>query len=303
MNKDIRYLYLHSVEHSGSTLIACILGAHPEISTVGEFSIDFSKKGLCACGKNYDQCDFWENWSRKTREHGLDFNIGNLGINLQPEHNRDRIEDLFYYNFSRKKIDMAVNFFFRASRYNKVAQKRLSRYLALSRILCEIEDTNIFLDTSKNPYQIKFLAQRPDVNLKVISLIRDGRAVMNSLIEREKYSPKQAVAVWKWGNRNIEIIKNNFLKQDNFLQLRLEDLCNFPEKYKKILFEFCGVTDFSKIDYANFEHRHIVGNSMRHIFDGTIQKHDDSWKRKLSESHLKLFYSECGKSNESYGYR
>lgn len=303
MNKDIRYLYLHSVEHSGSTLIACILGAHPEISTVGEFSIDFPKKGLCACGKKYDHCKFWENWSRKTREHGLDFNIGNLGINLQPEHNKDKLEDLFYYNFPIKKIDMAVNFFFRSSRYNKVVQKRLSKYLALSRILCEIEGTDIFLDTSKNPYQIKFLAQQPDINLRVISLIRDGRAVMNSLVEREKYSPEQAVAAWKWGNRNIEIIKKNFLKDENFLQIRLEDLCDNPEKYKKALFEFCGVTDFSTIDYANFLHRHIVGNSMRHKFDGTIKKHDDSWKRKLSKSHLKLFYSKCGKLNESYGYR
>ncbi len=302
MNKEITYIYLHSVEHSGSTLLACILGAHPAVSTVGEFSIDFSRKGLCSCGTRYDSCMFWKKWTDASRARKISFDIGDLDINLQPAHDNNRIEDIFFYNFPFKPIDTLRDVLFRSSYYQKAARNKLQKYLTLATVLCDMEGTRIFLDTSKNPYQVKFLSRLPGIQLKVISLVRDGRAVMNSLIQKEKYSPKQAIDAWMWGNKNIERIKKHYLMQENCYLLKLETLCNAPDDTKTKLFEFCGVDPNIKIDYTKQEQRHIVGNYMRHKFNGLIRKHDESWRTALSKTDLELFESKGAKMNRRYGY-
>jgi len=302
MVKDINYIYLHSVEHSGSTLVACLLGAHPSVSTVGEFTIDFSQEGKCSCGSPYTECQLWQMWKSKSIENEIDFRIGNLEINLQPKHNNDRFEDLFYYHFNSKLFDQMKRFLFKKTKYYKSVEKKIDKYLMLSQQLCEIDNTSIFLDTSKNPYQASFMAQHPKIKIKLISLVRDGRAVMNSLIEKEKYTPIHAINAWKWGNRNIERIKKNYFESENIFELKLEDLCHHPEEIKKQLFEFIGVNYVDSIDYTDKKNRHIVGNYMRHKFDGTIRKTDSVWKTQLSKANLSLFEAEAGKMNKRYGY-
>jgi hypothetical protein len=134
-------------------------------------------------------------------------------------------------------------------------------------------------------------------------LVRDGRAVIKSLIKRENYTLKQSVDAWLWGNRNIEKIKRNYLSSENVYTLRLEDLCNDPEKYKHELFDFCQVQYSSEINYDDITNRHIIGNSMRHSFTGEIRKHDDSWIKELSENDLNYFNSKGGRTlNLKLGY-
>lgn len=55
---EMTYVYLQSVEHSGSTLIACLVDAHPEVTGVGEFGTPFSPQGNCSCGAPVDRHPF-----------------------------------------------------------------------------------------------------------------------------------------------------------------------------------------------------------------------------------------------------
>jgi hypothetical protein len=132
MIDKLTYIYLHSVEHSGSTLVACILGAHPDITTIGEFSsINISKKGLCSCGQQYNNCPLWKKWAKLATDREYTFEIGNLGINLQPDHNNDKLEDLYYYNFSLKALDALRDLLFKFSVYKKIAMQKIERYFEL----------------------------------------------------------------------------------------------------------------------------------------------------------------------------
>ena len=79
------------------------------------------------------------------------------------------------------------------------------------------QKASIFLDTTKNPFQVKLLSQHPSIDLKVIGLVRDGRAVTWSLINKEKWSLQQSVATWLWSNRNIKrVCKHYVLNGDIF---------------------------------------------------------------------------------------
>lgn len=299
-SKKLRCVYLCSAPHSGSTLLACLLGAHPQVSTVGEFGATFNSHGKCSCGVPYDECDVWKRWRNDARHDGLELELGNLGVNLEPR-DADRIGDLFYYHFPLKVLDgLRDRFFARSGSRWKAAATVVDRYYHLARLLCRQQETNVFLDTTKNAYQIRFLAADPRIDLKMIALVRDGRGVTNSLINREKWTPERSVGTWTWANRNIARAAK-YLPRENVLWLRLEDLCHEPEAMLDRLQRFCGATPCLTLDASNTSERHVIGNSMRLSFDGRI-KLDEKWRTSLSAENLALFERRAGKLNRRLGY-
>lgn len=295
------YVYLHSVEHSGSTLIACLVGAHPEVSGVGEFGTPFSPDGNCSCGATYAACGFWSAWIEEARAQGVDFALGRPGINLLPAPGGGRREDLFYHLFPSGALDRARDLLFPAgSPLARRARAAVDKSERLARILCDMEGSRVFFDSTKNSLQIPFLARHLTSPLKVVSLVRDGRGVMNSLIEKEKYTPEQAVAAWMWGNRNLQRAER-YVAPAHLFRVRLEDLCREPEATLRALFHFLEVDPDVRLDYADRSRRHIVGNRMRHVFTGEIRS-DESWRGKLSPELLALFERRAGALNRSLGY-
>ena len=300
--KRIRYVYLCSAPHSGSTLIACLLGGHPAISTVGEFGSECSRQMPCSCGKALEQCEFWNTWEDRAAAAGIDFQVGRPGINLQPAQSGNIVEDLFYYQFGWKWVDWVRDVMFRpASALKRRVEEAVSKSLWLVRDLCAREQSQAFVDTTKNPYQIRFLVRRPGIDLKVIALVRDGRGVMNSLIQKESLSPQQAIECWLWSNRHMERAVRN-LPADKVFRLRLEDLCRQPEENLKRLLRFCGVNDRESLNASVLQNRHVVGNAMRHRFTGEIRL-DEKWRTNLSKEHQELFDRKAGRLNRRLGYQ
>ncbi len=301
MDKKINYIYLISAPHSGSTLFACLLGAHPEISTVGEFaSVD---KGRCSCGVLYSECPFWLTWKQLAEKQGLEFEIGNLKVNLGIEHNRGILYDIYYHLFPSKLLNITRDIIFKYifKKYYYESNALIERSIKLINILLREENTKYFLDTTKNPIQVRFLARHPNINLKVISLIREGHAVMNSLIQKEKYSPIDAINNWIWSNKNIERVIEYYLKPEQVYKVKLEDFLENHQEVLKQIFKFLGVNPNVELDF-NPKKRHVIGNYMRYTFDGTIRPPDNRWKRQLSPELIKLFDERAGDMNKKYGY-
>jgi hypothetical protein len=296
------YVYLASVEHSGSTVLACLLAAHPAISSVGEFGSDFPELGRCSCGSAYAECPFWKGWAALAAGDGIDFKIGNPQINLGTRKAGGLRERFFYYQFPWRQLDRLRDWVFGAGDpLHRGAATAIERSVHLAKLLCATEGTSVFLDTTKNPLQIKFLRRYTGVRLKLIALVRDGRGVMNSLVKNEAYSPDQAIASWLWGNRNIERAVAHYMNEADVFRLRLEDLWQDPVNVRRRLFEFLGVDPDVPLDYRDKSRRHIVGNRTRHVFDGSIRA-DESWRKELSEEHAALFRSRAGWLNRRYGY-
>ncbi len=299
MTNRLTYVYLCSAAHSGSTLIACLLGAHPEISTVGEFGATFSTSLPCSCGSVIKECDFWSRWADRAASKGIDFKIGNPGIDLQP--GPGFIESLFFHQFPLRLVDRVRDLCFaRQSRLRQRSEEAIDKSIRLAVDLCEYEETKVFLDTTKNPLQLRFLAARSDIELKVISLVRDGRGVMNSLIAKEKYSPRKSVEDWVWSNRNLHRAQR-YLSPHQVLHLRLEDLCRAPDATLTALMQFCEVDADTKWDCSRTSSRHVIGNGMRTKFSGEIRL-DEKWRTALSDEHLQLFNQRAGWLNRKLGY-
>jgi len=299
--RPVTYVYLTSAPHSGSTLIACLLAAHPSVSTVGEFGSMFPESGRCSCGTTYAACPFWRAWQAAAGEVGLDFKIGNTGINLQPTKKDGVVGAAFCHLFPWKPVDTLRNALFTcATGWPQHANAVIHRVGCLVQLLCDLESTSVFVDTTKNALQIPFLVRKLPFRLKVVALVRDGRGVMNSLMQKENWSAERSVSTWLYANRNIERALR-YLGPDDVFRLRLEDLCQDPRETFDSLLRFCGLCTDAAFDYADRSRRHIVGNSMRHRFDGDI-RHDSQWRYSLSAEMQNYFESRAGKLNRKFGY-
>ena len=64
MIKYVKYVYVMGTSHSGSTLLAFLLNAHPEIVSIGETSPSLKRNKdrhllPCSCGELIGECPFW----------------------------------------------------------------------------------------------------------------------------------------------------------------------------------------------------------------------------------------------------
>jgi hypothetical protein len=305
-NSDkLTYVYLTSIQHSGSTLIAFLLGAHPEIATVGEFGSVFRPEWFsrikCSCGEPLFECSFWKTWQDDAKRAGLDFKPGAMGVNVfEPEYSTSFFDKLLVHYSPHRAIDRIRDaaYVCLRSRRRKFAAAA-DRSVRLARLLCQRQQAQAFLDTTKPVQQIRVLGRHPQIDLKVISLIRDGRAVMKSLIEKEGYSPEKAVYDIHWGIR-YQLRAEATLPPERLYRLRLEDLCADPTVVLRELRSFIGVAP-DPLGCDSTQGHHIIGNGMRMRYDGVI-RYDQSWKTELSPQHLALFEARAGRINRSLGY-
>src|SRR5262245_46495845 len=81
-----RLAYILAASHSGSTLLAMLLGAHPDALTAGELkgiSRGASQSYRCSCGAVIGDCQFWQNVSAGMSRRGFPFEITAAGTNIQ----------------------------------------------------------------------------------------------------------------------------------------------------------------------------------------------------------------------------
>lgn len=302
MNNKLKYVYLLSAPHSGSTLFACVLGCHKDIATVGEFGSNFPYNGQCSCGLRYSECSFWLQIVKKYYElYGETLKIGQFNINLGM-YTTSFGEELYYHLFPYRFIDNIRNLLMFFSKCRKKSLDIIDRSVKLAKIIVEKDNKKIFFDTTKNPLQIPFLKRHPGVDLKVIYLVRDGRAVTWSLMRTENRSLEKAVDTWLWANKYALRVCKNYLDDKDVYFLRLEDFCNDPARHLSSILKFMDVGENINILPIKESKLHIIGNKMRLSFDGKIRKHDDSWRKNLTKDQLNYFDKKAKKMNEMFGY-
>src|SRR5687767_4695914 len=72
-----RMAYILAASHSGSTLLAMLLGAHPQACTAGELkgARGSSDTYRCSCGEPIRDCGFWKRISAAMCQRGYAFEV------------------------------------------------------------------------------------------------------------------------------------------------------------------------------------------------------------------------------------
>jgi hypothetical protein len=318
-------VYILAASHSGSTLLAMLLGSHPEVCTVGELKatclgdVDGYR---CSCGQPIKRCRFWAEVSAVLGRRGFTFDVTAggadlrweagpyVGFFLQPLHRGRLLEAL-------RDAALAVSPAWRA-RIRRI--QRLDA--ALAQCLCNLTGKRIVVDSSKVGIRLKYLLRNPALDVRVIRLVRDGRAVALAYTDPARYAdakdphlwgggmgakrdserlPMAAAAhEWRRSNEEAEAILRH-LEPTRWTEARYEELCADPPTTLGRLFAFMGVDAARAAPMPHKGEHHVVGNGMRLDADLKV-RFDDRWKRMLTRVELKGFDSVAGKMNQRYGY-
>lgn len=304
----IPYLYIAGASFSGSTLLAFLLNAHPQMVSLSEVwgvlkheRIEGIESYRCSCGERLIDCRFYRALERRVRQLGSTFD-------LEEWKTRFQLFDSFYAQLAATRpLPSAALTALRSSvvcRMPGVAARRQEiarRNVDFAQATLELSGKRLFVDAQKDAARIGFLAQIERLDLYVIHLVRDARAGAASYMKHNpRNDARRGARRWRNANRTASYMARE-IDPERWMLLRYDELCDDPQGTVDRIAEFCGVERATlPQDFFGVEH-HIVGNSMR--LSGTTEiRADQSWRKRLSEEQLGQVRAVAGADNRAFGF-
>ena len=274
----IKVLYVMGEGRSGSTLLDLLLGQFDEFSSLGEMQY-FWQRGLvnnekCSCSRSFGECDFWQS-----------------------------IMHIFKYSYLVEKTN-DVNVLISPSKYikNKGWQISDKRKKEIQEILLQLytkiqvmNGSNVLIDSSKEYLYFNILNGIPEIEISVIHLVRDPRAVTFSWMSKKernqdgyKYmirlSSFQSATHWLYRNCMAHIAKRNV---KNYKLIKYEYFVLNPKAMISMIltefkYEVSNKDAFLEGGVVNPLNSHVVaGNPARLSKEPLIIKLDERWRQGL----------------------
>ena len=319
--------YILAASHSGSTLLSMLVGSHPQTYTVGELKFCPTAIGdiddyRCSCGEFIRNCPFWNDVIAGMAKRGFDFDIARAGTGFRDigtPYARRLLRPLHRGRMMEAVRDMGLSL---SAAWRKQYPQIQRRNAALVASIAEITGAGIIVDSSKTAVRLKYLLRNPELDVKVIRLIRDGRAVALTYMDpatfadatdlslrsggkggdrkSERLTMAQAADQWRRANEEAEHLLAG-LDRSRWSEVRYDEYCADPESTLHRLFEFLGVDPEGRIPAFRSREHHVVGNGMRLDSESAVVL-DERWKETLTSENLAVFDSIAGDLNRRYGY-
>lgn len=269
----IEVIYILGAGHCGSTLLNMLLNGHTKVVGLSEIdTIDFE---ALIRSEDMQNKTFWN----KVRE----------------VYNADQAEPIEKARFKHPSAR-------ELKRWTDGDKKGyLQNSTCLFDAISEVSGKTILVDSSKSWSRLSLLAESDEISLKVIHLVRDGRAIVNSYYM--KFGSFR-VGFLRWFSSSLRtfLLKNKFLDL-NWLQVEYEKLAADPAVELKEICEFIGIAfEDTMLDFRDHEDYGIGGNRMRSKNTSSISV-DEKWKRELPWKEKLKFLICGGWLNRIYGYR
>jgi hypothetical protein len=288
-----RLIYLGGLGRSGSTIIERLLGELPGICSVGEV-VHLWRRGIadserCGCGEPFPECPFW----RKVGEVAF----GGWGqVDVGAVHNlRDKIDRTrFVPVLARSRLSPA---------HRRTVDGYLSYYLRVYAAVAEVSGCQAIVDSSKHASLAFCLRWCEGIDLRVIHIVRDPRAVAYSWARQVSrpdvsgqavpgdshmwtYSSPTAAMQWNLQNGAMQLLAR---KGTPTLLVRYEDFVRAPGALLGEMAAFAGlpaaadVTGFLGGDgadrWADLSVSHTVsGNPVRFATGRIPIRQDERWR-------------------------
>jgi hypothetical protein len=180
------------------------------------------------------------------------------------------------------------------------------------------------VDSSKLAHRLKFLLRIPEFNVRVIHLIRDGRAVALTYMRQDEFADSNQPSLRRGGRgtaaqatadslpmtkaarewrRCLEAAEHVLagLDRSRWMQVRYEELCGDLEGTLRRIHGFLGTDCTRTAALFRDVENHVIGNGMR--LDTTSRvRLDERWRTELTEQDLRAFDDVAGGMNRRYGY-
>ncbi len=303
---NIQCAFIVSPSYSGSTLLSMLLAHHPRLATLGEF-LDNKVRGFregegdyCSCGARLVDCPYMAELSRQLLAKGIEFSVDypdtafQCSTGISARLLRASVRGPIFETVRRWAIPL-----FPASR--RTLRRVVQRNTAVIRTILEMGTADVYLDSAKNNNRVLFFDRyAPQIDVKVIWLIRDGRGVVTSIMRHADCGIELATKKWVTTQKSV-INTVRFMPSSKVLTMRYEDLCTKPEESLAKACRFLALDPAGLPEQYGDKELHLTGNNMR--LNGLKEiKIDLRWKKSLSASDLRYFNANAGQLNREIGY-
>jgi hypothetical protein len=287
-----KVLYIAGWGRSGSTILTQILGQMEGYVSVGElwyiWERGFLENRHCGCGARFRDCPMWAAVLDKAFG-GIDKVDPRRMLALQNSALRTRHMPLMLTEAGTRRLNA------RLGEYREHIER-------LYQAILEVNGARVIVDSSKVPTYAVMLSGLPAVELHLLHLIRDPRAVAFSWMrnkfdpDRQKQfattSPGKSSVLWFVWNLGLELLMNRGVRRQRYQRLRYEDFVRQSEAtiaaIRQALEEGGAAGQPVQQNQVFVERSHIIAGNPVRFESGVIKlKPDMEWKTKL-KAHYRV---------------
>jgi len=278
-------LYIGGAGRSGSTLLELIIGNLPGYFSIGEvcrfFEYIVHGKMRCGCGERLNECKFWSKIVDRLESKNIDIErMAHLNNQLMRTRNFPK---LLLYGKTKHPPEW---------------YELIRGIEALYYLIATLSGGKIIVDSSKTPSQLICLKQIPGLNIKVVQIIRDGRAVAYSWAKRKKSITTKSGKKAYMPQRSYSSSMIRWAAENYWMGANCGDTPNTPIMYEKFvahpyqeLKQVIGDLDLDSkglemlnANEMNLSKTHSVGgNFIRFSTEKMEIRPDMEWKKNISK--------------------
>ncbi len=289
-----RILYLGGLGRSGTTIIERLLGELPGVCPVGEV-VHLWLRGVtdgerCGCGEPFPLCPFWRQ-------------VGKLAFGGWDQVDGRYVEGL------RRQIDRtrripALALPRLTGRERRVLDEYTGYYRRIYAAVAAVSGTSCVIDSSKHPSLAFCLSWQPDLDLRVVHVVRDPRAVAYSWSKQVSrpdaagsssqntrmwtYAPPTAAIQWNVQNSAVRLLARRGVPT---MLVQYENFVREPGPVLRQVAAFAGLPELESVPFlgadadglwADLPASHTVsGNPMRFSTGRIRIRRDEQWRAAL----------------------
>ena len=288
---SVKVLYVVGLGRSGSTILANSLGQIDGFFSGGELNFIWKhnvlENRLCGCGRPFHECPVW------TEVMGEAFG-GMEGVDAR------EMMRLQSQGARTRHIPMML-----FSRGESVLRERIGKLLAntgkLYTSIANATGSRVIVDSSKEPAYGYTVGMVPEIDLRVLHLIRDPRAAAYSWQKKKpqpdtegrefmhRMSPAKSAALWDSWNAASEAL----WRKDNYLRLRYEDFVADPRTSFTRILDLLDERD-AGLPLAGYREvklgvSHTVSGNPNRFDTGAVElRSDEAWKERMNPKDRNL---------------
>jgi hypothetical protein len=301
----LRVLYLAGFGRSGSSILGNVLGQTVDFFHGGEmrniWDDGFVLNRVCGCGLAFVECPFWQVVAtRIIEEEGIDPG------RVRNERNRlGRTRQLPFWLIPGLR-----------GRVEHQARELVGWIESTYRVIQEESGATVLVDSTMAPVYGYLLAQAPAIDLRVIHLIRDPRAVAFSWskeviqettegVPMRRFDPRASATRWVVENRAVAMLLDGRAKIRRY---RYEDFAAEPARVVSEIVDFAS--DGLSNSPAFRDHRVVIepshtvwGNHSRFLTGEVEIRSDEAWRTDFEPTARRWVELITGGTARQFGYR
>ncbi len=280
----LKVLFVAGLGRSGSTVLSNIVGEAPGFASVGEI-MNLWQRGVidnkvCGCGEPFWDCPFWSAVFEDAFGSRSAIEAARVDVIKSSLRNADILR--CWLPGGKQQVQAKID------AYSPYVEKLFTS-------IQKVTNCSVIVDASKIPIDAFVLASIPRIELYILHLVRDPRAVAYSWMKKKLYdssrdeymeqlSPFLSTLIWSGWNTLIELV---WKRRGRYMLLHYEDLMRQPQPVFQDIMQLCD----ESAQNSPFVSEHVVALGPNHNVSGNPSrfetgqielKLDDQW---ASEMH------------------